>query len=409
MQRPLALLVDAREPGALNLCRAFREAGHEVTLINRGPSQAAQDPDVRDLGKPSRVVDLYAPGRWRRERASYVLNSVGHKAAQAGLGARTRPLVTLFDALLAKPVQARLAALVAECGAEVVYGFWGVGSLAEQRALLRAGCEAAMVHQFQSYPLGKALQARPRLVSPIERATLGMLDGRIHASEEMLRWLQATLRPPRGLDAVLPEGWGSWACARERLPLLSEREGMPNVVHMGVPPLARGSHDDVRALLAGIAAQGVAVHAVEGFGDLPGLRTFPRMGLRALLTGEVATFMTQFDALALLYGAPPGLQWFAGNMPARFLSGLSAGIPVALPRGLFGAVERFVEQHGNGFAFGSPAELGTKLRDAAGMERCHKAALALQRAHRLERFVPQYQDFLERALAARVGSRRSAR
>jgi hypothetical protein len=202
---------------------------------------------------------------------------------------------------------------------------------------------------------------------------------------------------------VLPEAWGSWACARKRRPLLSEQDGVPHVVHMGVPPVKAGMHDDVAPQLRALAAQGIAVHAVEAFGTQGGLRTFPRLGLRQLLEGEVAEFMTQFDALVLLYNVPPGLQWFATNMPARFLSAVSAGIPVAVPRGLTVAVQRFVERHGNGFAFDTPEDLAAQLRDAEGMAKRRKLAEALARDHRLERFLPQYEQFLGRALDLKAG------
>ena len=94
---------------------------------------------------------------------------------------------------------------------------------------------------------------------------------------------------------------------------------------MGQPPLRRGGYGDVEDELARLGAAGVAVHAVEGF-EAAGIRSFPRMSRRELLTGRVAEFMTQFDALVLLYDAPPGLQWFAGNMPVRFLSGLDTPV-----------------------------------------------------------------------------------
>lgn len=401
MPRPLALLVEAQEPGALNLCRAFREAGHEVALLNRGPRPAERDAEVLELGRPSAVVDLYPQGRWRRQRAFYWLNGAGNHAARLGLGALAGPaLRPAFDALLARPARARVVQAVGASGAEVVYSFWGIGQLPEQRALQRAGTGVPLVHQFQTYPQTEARVQGRAWASPLERSVLGALDGRVHASARMRSYVQRALRPTKGLDAVLPDAWGSWAHARGRLPRPAERDGVPRVVHVGVVPVTPGTYDDVAPQLRAIAAQGIEVHAVEGF-RVEGVRTFPRMGLRALLTGELARFMTQFDALALLYNAPPGLQWFAGNMPARFLSGVSAGIPVAVPEGIFGAVEDFVRGHGNGFLFSDARDLAAKLRDEPLMERCRKAALALEREHRLERFLPQYQGFLEQVLDAR--------
>jgi hypothetical protein len=146
----------------------------------------------------------------------------------------------------------------------------------------------------------------------------------------------------------------------------------------------------------------VRIHAVEGFRG-GGITNFPRMGTRALLTGEVARFMTQFDAVVLAYNAPPGLAWFAGNLPARFQSGISAGVPLAVPRGLFGAVQDFVEQQGNGVVYDNPTHLAALLRDADGMARARNLAEALAREHRLDRFIPRYQQFLELALALHAG------
>jgi hypothetical protein len=394
--RTIALLVEAHEPGALNLCRAFREAGHHVAIWNRGPRRAEGDPEVRDLGRPSAVVDVYPLPRWRDERRSYLLNSLGHKAARLGFGSVARkPLLAAFDKDLAAPVQERLAALAREHDPDVVVGFWGIGSLPEQRALQRAKVGVPLVHQFQTYPLGKALQAQPKPASPIEQEVLGRLDGRLHATPEMEHYLDAALRPVRGVDQILPEAWGPWASAgRQRKPLLRDADGQPHVVHMGVPPQRPGAHDDVGPQLDAIASEGIAVHAVEGF-DGPRIKAFPRMGLRALLTGEVATFMTQFDALVLPVHAPPGLQWFAGNMPARFLSAIAAGIPVAVPRGIFGAVQRMVEREGNGFVYDAPSQLATWLRDPAALAKARNLAMALEREWRLDKFLPKYEAALD--------------
>lgn len=397
------MLVDASEPGALNLCRAFRQEGHEVTLLHRGRGHLAGHAETLELSKATAVHDVY-PGAWRREREGYVLNSVGHRAAQAGLGALAKPfLLPAFDARLARPAQERVVRLVKDTGAEVVVSFWGIGAMPEQRALQRAKAPVAQVLQFQTYPLGKAPFARPKPASPIEREVLGRLDGRIHASAQMEHYLDAALRPVRGIDIVLPEAWGPWACAgRQRLPKLSDADGKVHVVHIGVPPAQPGTADDVTAQLEAIAAQGIEVHAAEGFTS-PRIRTFPRLGVRALLTGEVATFLTQFDALVLLYNVTPGLQWYAGNMPARFLSAISAGLPVAVPRGIFGAVQDFVQREGDGFVFDGAQDLTTRLRDKEAMGRARKLAEALEREHRLDKFVPKYQQVLEQALALRAG------
>lgn len=405
MPRPIALLVEASEPGALNLCRVFRQGGHDVTLISRSGKPAAHDLELARLSRATNIVDLYPPDKPRKARAAYLLNTAGHKLARLGLGGLKGPgLLWAWDQVLSRPIQARLTRLVQDSGAEVVYGFWGVGSMPEQRALQRAKAPQALVHQFQTYPLGKALQAQPRPASPIERSILGRLDGRIHASPQMDAYLDAALRPVRGVDETLPEAWGGFMRAGRPLERLSDGDGVPHVVHIGVPPQQPGSHDDVLPQLTAIAAQGVAVHAVEGFAG-PGIHNFPRMGLAQLMEGHVATFLTQFDALVLPVNAPPGLQWFAGNFPARFLSAISAGLPVAVPRGIFGAVQDFVVKEGNGFIYDAPQDLAAKVRDEAALAKARKLAEALQREHTLDRFLPRYQRFLDRVLDHTSGRR----
>jgi hypothetical protein len=261
----------------------------------------------------------------------------------------------------------------------------------------------ALVHQFQTYPLTRVRVGDAR-ASALHRAVFGRLDGRMHASPQMEAFVDRALRPRRGVDKVLPEAWGSWACAKERLPRLSLSDAERHVVHIGTAPARPGTYDDVGAQLEAIAAQGVHVHAVEGFALRgPRAHTFPRTGWDALLDGRFATMLTQFDALALLYNAPAGLQWFAGNLPARFLSGLSAGVPIAVPRGLFGAVQDFVAERGNGFVFDGPADLAAKVRDDALMARCRQRALDVLQAHRLELLMPKYELFLRQVHDLRSG------
>lgn len=399
----LLLLVNAHEPGALNLARAFRQAGHEVGLANTGARSAEQDEFVRAFTGAVLVRDLYAP-RPRADRAVFLVDGAAHKLDGVPVLRALGPaLVPSLDLLAGLRARDALAPVLRELAPDAVWGFWGAGPLAEFRALLRLRERPALVHQFQTYPLTRQ-RTGSRQASALHRAVFGRLDGRASASPEMEAFLDAALRPTRGRDQVLPEAWGSWAVAKERLPRLSLRDGAPHVVHAGAAPARARSVDDVGPLLAGVAAQGVHVHAPEAFA-LRGerLHSYPRSGLDALLDGRFASFLTQFDALLVAYRAPPGLQWFAGNMPARFLSGVSAGVPVAVPRGLFGAAQRFVEEHGNGLVFDSPQDLAAGLRDDGAMAKARERALALQREHVLERFLPRYEGFLEGVLGLRAG------
>ncbi|MCA1814502.1 MAG: hypothetical protein LC624_11230 [Halobacteriales archaeon] len=400
MKLRVMVLASAENPGALNLARGFRWGGHGVSVLDvEGKAGAELEP----LAGGAKVRPL-ARAKPRDARGFYRLDAVAHHASVLpGNRWTAKPSLWLLDRI-AREALPGLRAALDEATPDVVLSFWGIATLPELRALQKLAPDAALVHQFQTYPLTHQRVGAPAHASALHREVLGRLDGRMHASAQMEAFVDAAVRPARGVDKVVPEAWGSWACAKERRPRLGLSDGERHVVHVGTAPGRPGSFDDVAGQLQGIAAERVHVHAVEGF-VMQGAyaHTFPRMDWHALLEGQVATFLTQFDALVLLYNAPPGLQWFAGNMPARFLSGLSAGVPIAVPRGVFGAAQEFVEQRGNGFVFDGPKDLAAKLGDDAHMARCRQAALDVMQAHRLELLLPKYEAFLEQVRDWRGG------
>jgi hypothetical protein len=119
----------------------------------------------------------------------------------------------------------------------------------------------------------------------------------------------------------------------------------------------------------------------------------------------LSEFMTQFDASVPIFNVRAPHDRFANALPTRFLFALVAGIPIALPRGLYASCEEYVAARGIGVVYGSEAELAARLRDAPAMAGLANRAAANSESVSADRHLAEYESLF--ANAREIRSRRS--
>jgi hypothetical protein len=205
-----------------------------------------------------------------------------------------------------------------------------------------------------------------------DKAYEKMLKGchiRIHASGNMLKYVKGKYKiTGNGIDEVRLERFNSCYFPTERINNLSNFNGGPNVVHLGATNFATGlSIDDVSDALNALAECKIHTHFYAKVIP-PQLKKSNKNyhGLFEKFNNQFdksafSNFLTQFDAIIILYNVKQCYDRFKNALPTRFLFGLVIGIPIVLPRNLFPACEEYVNKYQIGFAYENEQDLYEKL------------------------------------------------
>jgi hypothetical protein len=387
----------------------YRALGCRATFVNTNPGvEAACVPGVPDAADVLNPWARRLPRR-KQSRAKNLVEDVTSVLRSAGL---LRP-----DPDLA----AALGAAAQRGSPDVVVGTWGVQVLEATRAAQAALPGCAFVHNVLTYPevpvvlrgaMGALWRAHARMLRAAEtksyRQMLGNCDVRVHCSERMRAYLQAVvgLAGP-GIDVVAVEPFAGEFFPGRRLPKLSASDGQPHVVHVGATNFSGGSLDDLSRHFAELARAGIHVHYHSNGpgGEIdPALRAyyhpFPKLSLVPANPG-LSEFMTQFDASVPIFNVRVPHDRFANALPTRFLFSLVAGIPIALPRGLYASCEEYVAAHDIGLAYESEAQLASRLRDAPAMAGMTARAAAHAECVSADRRLGDYEALFAKARAIR--------
>ena len=362
---------------ARNLILGFRGLGYRVTALNTG-GDTPRKQKIRDEFPDVPIFDLSAAGPPRLGFRDRIKHATLRALAATGLSrnvalartldrtARRLPFFQKKPYELNDRAKSLIRGVLASARAEVVYSFWGHLNLPEAR-FIQQELGTPVVQEITVYPFAFS---EPRHADPDDRRVIesfSELDGRIHASQRARDYLFRHFHTVRGRDLIWWHHFSEDYFFRRRLPLLSARDRRPHVIFLGRTDFGNSPFDDVRPQLRAITRSGIHVHIGETRCRPPGtpfLHMFPPVAPEG---GELATFMTAFDACIVLYNVDREYDRFRGGMPARFQFALAAGIPVVLPASRFAACEEVVTSLGVGFAYNDVAELKQKLSDQALM------------------------------------------
>ena len=303
----------------------------------------------------------------------------------------------------------KLKQIVNEAKPDIIYGSWGSQSLPEIGLAQKFNVPTA--YEFLTYPVSSNILTE-KIENFFNKPVVNDLDGRVFSTQRMSNYIKSKFDPPAGENMVLMECYPEKFYFGKRLPLLSESDGQPHIVFIGMDV------DEVFPQIKEIASRKIHVHIVEpteagwnenGTGD-PTIRVgsdnsgfihqFKRFSADDIADGTLATFLTQFDACLVTYNfwSASSLNRFANSIPSRFSIALLAGIPIIVPEGYLKGCEDVIEEHNIGFAYKSYSELSNKLYDKKVLNLCQNNSVNNSKFFSLESNFGKIDKFIKRII-----------
>jgi hypothetical protein len=229
-------------------------------------------------------------------------------------------------------------------------------------ALIKASSayrDVPVVLNMEVLPTAWRSSVREAIEYRMLRATAPLIDAVVVPNREVGALLREHV-PQLWAKPRWEKPWYLARCFAPRVPSTpSTRMGERDLIFVGWLDYVR-SLNDVRSQLLSLCAAGFAVEcsATEGVSH-PNLSFFERFNYERFANGDLLAYMQTFKACVVTYNyAETGRipTRFASSIPTRFITAMSAGVPILLPRGRFPAMQRIVEEHEIGFAYASGAQ-----------------------------------------------------
>lgn len=283
---------------------------------------------------------------------------------------------------------------------DILYSSWGSHNFPEL-SIVKKRCNALLkrtVYEFLTYPT-RTYSPLVKIENYYSKDIINILGGRIHASERMLRYIRNVFHPHFGRDMVFLECFCKKYFYRERLSLLSEKDGQPHLIFIGSDPF------DIHLQIREIIRRKIHMHICEtsGFDGIGGadlnrfIHMFNRFNYDRLQDGTFATFMTQFDACLVTYAFQKASAFdrFYNSIPSRFSFALTAGIPITMPRGYLKGCEDILNENQIGFTYTDYDDLKNKLSNKELMNYYRRNAIVKSKKFNLEDNFEKIDKFLK--------------
>jgi len=271
----------------------------------------------------------------------------------------TRFLFAFVPNTLGFQFSQKLEILIKNLKPDIIFAHYGVGVLPEI-ALIKGNPQLAqipVVLNMETFPNANSRGLREMFEVSMFKRSSSFIDGFVIPTPEMADLIFKLVPKVREKRLFIKPMFNPQNYAPSRkLPKLSKQDGFPHIVFIGQFDFSLPIND-VRGQLLSFAEAGIKVHCVQVNGlEHPNVIFFEPFNADALTNGNLTSFMTQFDACLVTYNYKRTPLRFKTSLPARFLTALTAGIPIIIPRGKFTAVENFVLREQIGFAYSSPQE-----------------------------------------------------
>lgn len=285
---------------------------------------------------------------------------------------------------------------------DAIYGSWGSHSLPELRLVRKFS--VPIVYEFLTYPYQEFSPAI-KVENFLNKSIIIKLEGRVCSTQRMLNYLKKTFDIRYGENILFAECYPREFFYRKRLSPLSERDGNPHLIFIGLDV------SDVFPQIEEIIRREIHAHICCTKGLEPKLKSikfqkfihiFKKFNYSELINGTFATFMTQFDACLVTYNFKKSsvLDRFCNSIPNRFSFALTAGIPIVLPKGYLKSCEDLVEEHQIGFAYTNFDELKKKLSNIELMNSFRRNAIEKSKNFTLENNFEKLHRFLTQIVDA---------
>ena len=244
---------------------------------------------------------------------------------------------------------------------DFILAHWGTAVLPELALLkaTRAYRDVPVILNMEVLPTAWDSRSREAFEYAMLRAATPLIDASVVPNRELGELLRARV-PRLYAKPRWDELWFLTRCFAPEVPSQpSPRMGERDLIFVGWLDYVR-SLNDVRSQLLELCDAGFAVECsrTEGVSH-PNLGFFERFGSADYASGVLLAYMQTFKACLVTYhyadGVPPPTR-FASSLPTRFLTAMTAGVPILLPRGRFPAMERVVDEYEIGFAYSSGRE-----------------------------------------------------
>lgn len=315
-----------------------------------------------------------------------------------------------------------LESLAGKHSIDFVVGTWGLPVLETMLVAQRIFSKSAFVHNILTIPdlpiLVKGWRGKcwrvyslwfDRVQRHAYRVMLTNCDVRVHCSQRMLAYVKSVIgvQGP-GMDIVRLERFNRRFFPKTRLAKISSVDGEPHVVHIGATNNFSGQTiDDLTLHFRRMTEAKIHVHFHSN--DSPKsdrnerlryYHSFSKFSSESI-SGDLAEFATQFDAVVMLYNVDRAYERFVNALPTRFLFALIVGIPIAVPKGLFMSCEEYILKHKIGFTFESEGQLAKILADNAAMRVLEMNAFSHSQHVSLEDNLPEFESLFAHAREVR--------
>lgn len=224
------------------------------------------------------------------------------------------------------------------------------------------------------------------------------IDVFICASDEMADFATRRLQIPTNKLVVLPDYLSQCVNVKTLNRVQKSQESQPRVIFLGAPERWGPTIDNLDTQFMELAAEGVTVYS----GAMSNLAIetgycfkYPYFTDDEVFEGKLANYAHSFDAAIITYGIKERRERFRSTLPTRFLTALTAAVPIAVRAGIFDAVESYVTRHGLGFVYESPKELREALADHQAMDSYRRNVIEHLQEIASEKQAPQFETIFE--------------
>jgi len=299
---------------------------------------------------------------------------VGEKIIEAG-----KFLLGKIGVCKNRKIEYIISQVITDNKIDAVYCQWGITVVPLMAMIKRMFPGLPVIHEILTYPSS---------TNPLEIAFqnffYGMLikkiDGRIHCSRRMYDYLNSRFNlKQQEKDLIRPLYFSESFFYKKRLPLLSDRNGEPHVIFIGRADFSKKRpHSDIREKIKELAKLKIHVWISSKSGNIEKngyVHFYPWFNLDEVMTGEMATYMTQFDACIYLHNIRRKYAMYENSLQTRFLFSFTAGIPIVMQKGYYRSCQEIIEKNRIGFAYEDIGELKAKLSDKDFMTEYRKNAI----------------------------------
>jgi len=247
---------------------------------------------------------------------------------------------------------------------DLVFFTWGVGVAPEIKLLSDGYPNTPFVHNLLTFPTSEKSILREMFELKLYKDIIKGIDGLIYASENMKKFIEKKYTESKNISSTtIPQGFCETYFPNTHLEKLSDKDNKKHIVFLG--RFNNGNWNYVEKELCKLARDDIVIHcsSLSDIKNRKNFETFQPFDGNELISGDLATYITQFDASISTYNITKKRTRYSTSLPSRFLFPLISQLPIILPSGKLEACENFILNNGNGYIYKNIEEINDWLND----------------------------------------------